>query len=85
MRGLWYLFIAVLLSDVAPGTWDRTRGVAEAQQLAKIPLIGNLWVGVPTDLLINRNHEAFRQGLRDLGYVEGQNIAFEDRYARGVC
>ena len=87
MRGLWYLFIfiAVLLSDVAQGTWDRTRGVAEAQQPARIPRIGNLWVGVPTDLLINRNHEAFRQGLRDLGYVEGRNIDFEDRYAEGYA
>ena len=27
---------------------------------------------------------AFRQGLRDLGYLEGQNIAFDSRYADGV-
>jgi putative tryptophan/tyrosine transport system substrate-binding protein len=85
MRGLWYLFIAILLSDLTQGLWDWTRGVAEAQQPGSIPRIGNLWVGVPTDLLINRNHEAFRQGLRDLGYVEGRNIAFEDRYAEGYA
>ena len=83
MRALWYLFIAVLLSGVAQGTWDRTRGVAEAQQPAKVPRIGNLWIGMPTDVLTNRNQEAFRQGLRDLGYVEGRNIAFADRYAEG--
>jgi putative tryptophan/tyrosine transport system substrate-binding protein len=85
MRGLWYLFIAILLSDLTQGLWDWTRGVAEAQQPGSIPRIGNLWVGVPTDLLINKNHEAFRQGLRDLGYVEGRNIAFEDRYAEGYA
>ena len=79
MRGLWYLFVAVLLSGAAQGT----RGVAEAQQPAKIPRIGNLWIGMPTDLVINQNQEAFRQGLRDLGYVEGRNIAFADRYAEG--
>src|SRR5437867_901086 len=28
-------------------------------------------------------HEAFRQGLRDLGYVEGQNLTIETRYAEG--
>ena len=27
--------------------------------------------------------EAFRQGLRDLGYVEGQNLVMESRYAEG--
>jgi putative ABC transport system substrate-binding protein len=36
-----------------------------------------------TDVLTNQNQEALRQGLRDLGYVEGRNIAFEDRYGEG--
>jgi putative tryptophan/tyrosine transport system substrate-binding protein len=83
MRGLWYLFITILLSDLTQGLWDWTRGVAEAQQTAKVPRVGNLWIGVNTDIAINQNQEAFRQGLRDLGYVEGRNIAFEDRYAEG--
>ena len=56
---------------------------AEAQQPKKVPLIGNLWIGLPTDVLTNQNLEAFRQGLRDLGDVEGRNIAFADRYAEG--
>jgi putative ABC transport system substrate-binding protein len=54
---------------------------AEAQQPAKVPRIGYLSVLSPTDnphLL-----EAFRQGLRELGYVEGQNIAIEYRFAEG--
>jgi putative tryptophan/tyrosine transport system substrate-binding protein len=33
--------------------------------------------------LAARNMEALRQGLRELGYVEGRNIAFEFRYAAG--
>lgn len=80
---MWCLFIAVLLSDVAQGTWDRTRGIAEAQQPAKVPRIGNLWIGMPTEVSTNQFHEAFRQGLRDLGYIEGRDIVFEDRFAEG--
>src|SRR5499426_1052065 len=83
MRVLWQLLIAVQLSAIVQGSWDRTRSVAEAQQPAKIPRVGNLWIGMPTDLVINQNQEAFRHGLRELGYVEGRNIAFEDRYAEG--
>jgi putative ABC transport system substrate-binding protein len=46
------------------------------QQLAKLPRIG-----IIDDSPI---WNAFRQGLRDLGYLEGQNIAFEYRYAGGL-
>jgi len=54
---------------------------AEAQQPAKVPRIGILTPGP----LAPRSHlfEAFRQGLRDLGYTEGQNIAIEFRSAEG--
>ena len=51
---------------------------AEAQQVAKISRIGYL--------ATNRTphfQEAFRQGLRDLGYVEGRNLVIEDRNAEG--
>jgi len=57
--------------------------LAEAQPTKKLPRIGNLWIGMPTEVLTNQNQGAFRQGLRDLSYVEGRNIAFEDRYAKG--
>jgi putative ABC transport system substrate-binding protein len=55
---------------------------AEAQQPArKIPWIGYLAV-VPLSTLTQRT-EAFQQGLRDLGYVEGKNIVIEWRSSGG--
>jgi len=53
----------------------------EAQQSAKVPRIGYLFANFPTTSPARR--EAFRQGLRDLGYVEGKNIVIEYRYAEG--
>ena len=46
---------------------------------AKIPRIGVLRVGAPSDA----STDIFRQTLRDLGYVEGRNIAIEYRWAEG--
>jgi putative ABC transport system substrate-binding protein len=54
---------------------------AEAQAPAKVPRIGFLSARPPTDNPYFL--EAFRQGLRELGYVEGQNIATEYRFAEG--
>jgi putative tryptophan/tyrosine transport system substrate-binding protein len=54
---------------------------AEAQQATNIPRIGVLRNDTPV-LFAGRN-EALRQGLRELGYVEGKNIVFEYRYADG--
>jgi putative ABC transport system substrate-binding protein len=55
--------------------------VSEAQQPAKIPRIGYL-AGASRSAIAFRI-EAFRQGLRELGYVEGKNIAIEYRYSEG--
>jgi putative ABC transport system substrate-binding protein len=54
----------------------------EAQQPVKIPRIGYLSA---TGEANNPGPqvEAFRQGLRDLGYVEGKNILVECRYLEG--
>ena len=57
-----------------------TGAVAEAQQQAnKVPRIGYLTLASPSPNLARR--EAFLEGLRHLGYVEGQNIMIEYRYA----
>jgi putative tryptophan/tyrosine transport system substrate-binding protein len=67
-RLLIILTLALLVAPLA----------AEAQPLATIPRIGVLAPGQPESA---RAIAAFRQGLRDLGYVEGQTILLESRYA----
>jgi putative ABC transport system substrate-binding protein len=54
---------------------------AEAQQTTKVPRIGYLSSGNPTSE--SARSEAIRKALRDLGYIEGQNIAIEFRYGHG--
>ena len=53
-----------------------TVSLVEAQQTKKVPRIGYLTLTVSS-------REAFLQGLRDLGYIEGQNIVIEYRHAAG--
>jgi putative ABC transport system substrate-binding protein len=55
--------------------------VAEAQQPRKTYRIGVLRAG--SALADKSLTDAFREGLRELGYVEGKNIIFEYRYAEG--
>ncbi len=54
---------------------------AGAQQPKKVPRIGLVSPFSPSDTALW--HQAFRQGLRDLGWVEGKNISIEYRYAEG--
>src|SRR5262245_18045903 len=54
---------------------------AEAQQPGKVARVGLLMPVSSADA--RTNVEAFRQGLRELGYIEGQNIAIEARYSDG--
>ena len=63
------LLLAVLVVPLA----------AEAQETGKVARIGVLSSGSPPDPFV----EAFKQGLRDLGYVEGRNISIEYRWAEG--
>jgi putative ABC transport system substrate-binding protein len=53
----------------------------EAQQPKKVPRIG--FLSAPSSSSDRERVEAFRQGLRELGYVEGQNVFVEYRYAGG--
>ena len=55
--------------------------VAQAQQPTKIPRIGYLTGATPDGQ--SARIEAFRQGLRELGYLEGKDIVIEYRYAEG--
>lgn len=65
------LALAALLFTAAVST--------QAQQAAKVYRIGMVSPAVPIPQL----SDAFRQALRELGYVEGQNIVLEARYAEG--
>jgi putative ABC transport system substrate-binding protein len=67
------ILFAVILFGVAV--------VAEAQQPTKVPRIGFLATVSPST--ISDRVEAFRQGLGELGYVEGKNIVIDWRYAEG--
>jgi len=58
-----------------------TASLAEAQQPTKVSRIGYLAGTVPDAQ--RPRIEAFRQALRELGYVEGKNVVIESRYAEG--
>ena len=74
-RWLAGAFVLLALSIVAAPP------ASGAQQPPKIPRIGRLSPGSPSSDAPIR--AGFQQGLRDLGWVEGQNIAIEYRYAEG--
>jgi putative tryptophan/tyrosine transport system substrate-binding protein len=64
--------VAVLVAAVAPSFAQQPSG--------KVPRVGIL---TPADSDRTPIFDAFRAGLRDLGYVEGRNIVLEFRVARG--
>ena len=74
MKNILRIFTLVVLLVVAGA-------VAQAQQQVKVPRIGFLSATSPS--AIAARVEAFRRGLRELGYVEGKNIVIEWRYAEG--
>ena len=71
--GLSSVLIAVVLLAVG--------AIAEAQQPKKVPRIGYLSASDPASE--STRAEAIRLALRERGYIEGQNIASEYRYAEG--
>ncbi len=74
LRTIGLLGILVLRLSAAPLP-------VEAQQPEKVYRIGILHAGSPSPA--KRTLDAFRQGLRELGWVEGKQVKFEYRYARG--
>ena len=68
--GIVTLILSLLVAPLA----------AHAQQPSKVPRVGVLGESSPTDPFL----AAFRQGLRELGYTEGQSIVIEYRYVHGV-
>ena len=58
-----------------------TVSLAQAQQPKKVPRIGYLSAREPASE--STRAEAIRLALRELGYIEGQNIAIEYRYSQG--
>jgi putative ABC transport system substrate-binding protein len=69
---------AKILVCALPALILTTIHLAEAQQPKKVPRIG-----YQSASSSGEREEAFRQGLRELGYVEGQNIVIEWRFAQG--
>ena len=55
----------------------------EAQPAARTPRIGMLLPGTPTTATRSPRMQVFYESLRELGWVEGQNVIFERRYAEG--
>ena len=58
-------------------------GIAVAQPASKVPRIGYISPGASSNPARVARLESFRQGLREQGYVEGQNIVVEPRWAQG--
>ncbi len=76
MRRIGLAVIATLNMFLAPTT-------VEGQQTARVPRIAFLTTTSPEDAP-NPGVDGFRQGLRELGYIEGQTIALEWRWGRGT-
>ena len=73
MKNRFLIFLIITLAMVS--------GTAHAQQPTTVPRIG--FLGAASTSAIAARVAAFRQGLRELGYVAGQNIIVEYRYAEG--
>ena len=71
----WAGIVAIVITLAICGA------AAQAQQAGKIPRIGYLSpVSASRD---STRREAFRQGLQELGYIEGQKVTIEYRFAEG--
>jgi putative ABC transport system substrate-binding protein len=71
-KNVTWLLASILLATIS---------LAEAEQRGNVPRIG--FLAAPSPSFFSTRMNAFREGLYDLGYVEGKNIAIEYRYAEG--
>src|SRR5215468_757888 len=79
---MWRLFKKTALASILfAGAMLAVAVTVEAQQPKKIPRIGYLSTGSRSSAV----DEAFQQGLRDFGYIEGQNITIEYRSTEGMA
>ena len=74
MKTIFSLFLLITVSALATSP-------ATGQEAQKIPRIGLLVSG--TALANKPNRDAFLQGLKELGYIDGKNLIIEHRYANG--
>ena len=72
----WVEIFAIALLLVFGGV------VAEAQSPQQIYKVGRLSAGSPSDPLSKATYDAFREGMRELGWIEGRNIVFENRWPK---
>src|SRR6266542_581066 len=78
MKKTFLLSILIVAAQLAFGV------VTEAQQPKKVPRIGFVSARAnPTPTTPDSSADALRQGLRNLGYIEGKNIVIEYRYFEG--
>jgi len=77
-RNLLELCAAAFLASGVVGAWPLA---ACAQQPAKVPRVGWIWAGRSAGNPIEA--AGFRQGLKELGFVEGQNIIVDYRFGEG--
>ena len=71
----------IVVRVAAAGVLLATAVAAEAQQAAKVHRVG--FVGTESAATPSGSFGAFRQGLRELGYVEGKNVVIETRFSDG--
>jgi ABC-type uncharacterized transport system substrate-binding protein len=69
------------LMALLAGAGMTSPGLVQAQQAQKVPIVGFLHPGFPESG--SPTIDSVRQGLRDAGYIEGENIRLEARWARG--
>jgi hypothetical protein len=76
----WAMKKAAVLSILVVAVLLPVGVKAQAQQPGKPPRIGLLYASASINAV---RIAAFRQGMRELGYVEGKNFVLEERYAEG--